>query len=590
MMHKVTFSILLYSRFKMFILFVGIIFLMHSCENKTTKKLIKKSHSSEIEKLVVKADTLYDNNKLDSSLLYYNKALALCNPDVEYVNYVYVLSSIAEIINLDSDYATSEELLTRTLPYLNRIKEPIYARNVYSYFAYNYYNTYDFENALFYHRKALKLPATSFKKAVILNDIAVIYIAQKKYKAAIEILQPLTSKKIVFKKWPQYGNQFHANVLTNLGLCYSHLNKPIALKYYKESLKLNLKISLKINNEFALDYVYRALSEFYQNSNPKLALFYAKKSYEQVCLVKSARNKANALAQLIRTSEGNDLKKYSHNYIEIIDSITEGRRRAKNQFSNIKYLSKKDKDENLQLKTDKIENELQLEREKNRNYILYTIVTFTLATLFFLFFYLISKGRKEKVDAVYNSEARIARKLNFELSHDIYATLSFAKKNELEKEENKEKFLSYLNNIYSKTRNISRENSEIFTDENFETVLKEMISGHSGSKLNIIINGLNTISWSKIARVKKITIFRIVQEILNQSKMYNNSSLASITFNKNEKNIIITYADNGTEIKNNTVINKRFTNIENRLKPVKGFFEFSLNSNGGSKVFIKLPI
>ncbi|MDQ6531860.1 ATP-binding protein [Flavobacterium sp. LHD-85] len=582
---QTTFPFILFYKLKMFLLFFGIIFLMHACETKTTQKIRQKKYSAEIEKFVAKADTFYDHNKIDSSLLYYNKALALSNPDVDHVQYVYILSSIADILTIDSDYATSEELLTRTLPYLSKIKEPIYARNVYSYMAYNYYNTYDFENALLYHKKALKQPATSYKKAVILNDIATVFIAQKKYKTAVEILKPLTSEKIIFKKWPRYSNQFHADVLLNLGYCYFKLKQPNAIKYYEESLK----IGIKVNNEYSLDYTYRLLSEFHQESNPKLALIYAKKSYEQAFLVKSARNRANSLAQLIRTSEGNELKKYSHDYIKIIDSITEGRRRAKNQFSNMKYLSKKDKDENLQLKTDKIENELQLERERNRNFILYVIIAFSLTTLLFLFYYLISKGRREKIDAVYTSEAQIARKLHTELSYDIYETLSFAKENNLGYD-NKEKFLSHLNNIYSKTRNLSRENSEILTDENFEKVLKEMISGYSSSKLNIITNGLSTFSWSKIDRAKKITVFRVIQEIFNQVKTRNNFSLASITFKMDEEEIIITYADNSSEIHDQNNLNERFANIENRLKLIKGTFNVSLNQSQGFKVLIKFPL
>jgi len=577
-----------FSKLKIFILFFGIIFLMCSCENKKNKITKKKNNSNEIKKYIAKADYFYDNNKHDSSLIYYNKAaLALSNPHEDYVNYVYVLSSMAELLSIDSDYASSEELLTRTLPYLSKIKKPTYARNVYSYIAYNYYNTYDYENSLIYHKKALRLPGSPYKKALILNDIAIVYIAQEKYTAAIEILQLLTSEKIIYKKKPLYSDQFHANVLVNLGYCYLCQKQPIAIKYLNEGLKKNKKI----NNEFSLDYNYKLLSQFYQNSNSKLALIYAKKSYEQASLVKSARNKANSLAQLVRTSDGNDLKKYSQAYIKIIDSITEGRRRAKNQFANIKYISQKDKKENLLLKTDKIENELELQRENNRNNILYLIITLSLTTLLFLFYYLISKGRKEKIDAVYKSEARISNKLRTELSYDIYKTLSFAKRKDIEEKDNKEKLLSLLNNIYLKTRNISKENSEILTNENYEIGLKEMIASYANSHLNIIINGLNTLSWSKIDRVKKITAFRVIQEIFEQMKTLNNASLASITFKKFQKKIIITYTDNGTKFNGEqSILQKRLQNVENRIETIKGTINFDANSESGFKISIKFPI
>jgi len=118
-----------------------------------------------------------------------------------------------------------------------------------------------------------------------------------------------------------------------------------------------------------------------------------------------------------------------------------------------------------------------------------------------------------------------------------------------------------------------------------------MISGYTSSKLNIIINGLDTFSWFKIDRVKKITVFRVLQEIFDQNKITNNASLASITFKKEEKNILIIYTNNGTEFQDRSVnLNKIFANIENRLKSVKGFLEISSNQNERFKIFIKLPL
>ena len=87
-----------------------------------------------------------------------------------------------------------------------------------------------------------------------------------------------------------------------------------------------------------------------------LAKEFAKKSYEEAIKTKSVSELTDALSLAIKTSEGNQLKKYSLTYIKITDSITAARQKAKNQFSNIKYTSQKDKTENLQLKKQKIEN------------------------------------------------------------------------------------------------------------------------------------------------------------------------------------------------------------------------------------------
>ena len=57
--------------------------------------------------------------------------------------------------------------------------------------------------------------------------------------------------------------------------------------------------------------------------------------------------------------------------------MTKYKKKAKNQFARIKYYSKQDKDENLQLKAEKVKNELHLERQKKRNIISYIIIFFT---------------------------------------------------------------------------------------------------------------------------------------------------------------------------------------------------------------------
>ncbi|MFZ0597554.1 MAG: hypothetical protein WAM46_11275, partial [Flavobacterium sp.] len=157
---------------------------------------------------------------MDSSYLYYNKAQLICNPQVNIDEYVYSLSSMAEIQSIFSNYVASEALLTKTLPYLKKTSKPIYARNVYSFIGYNYYNMYDYQNAIVYHRKAFHLPGSSFKKTLILTDIILVYLAQKRYQEAAEILEILASKKITFEKDPQSSERLYFEILNNLGFCY----------------------------------------------------------------------------------------------------------------------------------------------------------------------------------------------------------------------------------------------------------------------------------------------------------------------------------------------------------------------------------
>jgi hypothetical protein len=90
-----------------------------------------------------------------------------------------------------------------------------------------------------------------------------------------------------------------------------------------------------------------------------------------------------------RNSTRNEAKEYSQ-YLHINDSIKKVRQQAKNQFAKIKYDFKKEKDENIELKAQKL---IQHQEQKKK-----------LTTLFyndncfgfgFIYYYLVQKKRKK---------------------------------------------------------------------------------------------------------------------------------------------------------------------------------------------------
>jgi len=561
--------------------------ILNSYKNQTPLKIKRKDKTSEIKKLIQKADFLFDN-KPDSSYFYYNKAIQLCDPKLDYLeDYIYSLISIAEIQQNASNYNASEETLTKTLPYLKKLKNPKFTYNVYTITAYNYYNKYDNTSAINYHIKALKLAKKPFKKAEILNDIANIYIGEEKYKKAVQILEPINTLEIKHDTDSLRTINHYAMLLDNLGFCYYKLGNPKALKYLTESLK----IKLKYKRDFELMTTYRYLAIFYEKSNLKLSKIYAQKSYINACAVNNATFKANGLALLIQKTEGNELKKYSLAYIKIIDSLITNRSKAQNQFAYIKYDSKKDRKENLQLKSQKAENELQIEKQKSRNLISSVIIIFALGIIIFLYYYLTSKSKKDKNEAIYKSEMQISRKLHDELANDVYQTLTFAQNRDIELIEHKDQLLNNLQVIYSRARNISKENSTIITDENYSMALKEMISEFNDPNINFILNGLETISWNEIEKNKKITVYRVLQELLVNTKKHSDASLIGITFKKTDQSVTVSYTENGKGCDlNNVTFRNGLQNIENRILAIKGKINIDSTPSKGFKVFFKFPL
>lgn len=562
-----------------------------SCQKEKVAIAKKNDYTTEIKRLTIIGDNYLSNSDYKNAYITYNKILSICDPVKNRVDYVETLISLGFVHLNQGDPIQIEATATKILPHLKYLKKTRFAYNTYNLLGMSYLGTKDYDAAILYFKKAYNLDVKEWRKLSALCNIALVHMQQKDYGKAIKIYEKLTTEGhyVENQKTNTLENfelKDFAIMLDNLGICYFQTKNSKSIKYFNEALKLRIKT----NDLDNLTLSYSNLSDYYLKTNLSMAKKYAEKGYKIACSINNFQGKKYTLYSLIQSSQGNDLKKYSNLYVQFYDSIAKIRLKEKNLFSNIKYNFIKDKKENLELTAEKVEHEVEMQRQKNRSYISYVIIFISILSLIFITFYTTKKGKRDKANEVFRNEKRISEKLQFELEKDIDKILLFTENSNLEKEENKEQFLSHLSNIYSKTRNISRENSEIFTDENFERALKEMISVYATPNLNILINGLNAFSWSKIDRIKKITAFRVIQEIFDQTKIMSNLSLASITFKKEEKNILIMYADNRTGIRDAFKLNKRFINSENRLKSIKGSLNISLNPNQGFKVFIKIPI
>jgi hypothetical protein len=101
---------------------------------------------------------------------------------------------------------------------------------------------------------------------------------------------------------------------------------------------------------------------------------------------------------------------------------------------------------------------IQHQEQKNKTYYSIYITTIAFGCLIHLLF---SFGQnKEKIKTSYDTEVRIAKNFD-ELANDVYQTMAFVEMQDLSYSYNKETLLDNLDTIYSRTRNISKENSTI---------------------------------------------------------------------------------------------------------------------------------
>lgn len=567
--------------FPIYILIVVLFFMLQSCEKKSLKIPEKKRNLKEIDSLIDLGDNYLEKIKYDSAFYFHNKAKSLCNPATDNTRIIYSLTRMSGIQYDNGDYSGSEATAVEAIPFLNKTMDPCYECSIYNLLGAVYEKQNDYNNELYYYNKGYNLKIDSIRKLMTKQNIAVAYMSKRDYNRAIQILLPLTLKKEVINIPILFSK-----VINNLGYSYFKVGNPIGIDYLNEALK----IKKGIKGDCGIASSYLNLSNYYKESNSKLSNEYAQLAYEKGTKANNIDDRLDALALLIKTSTGNQPKLYSEKYILLNDSINKVRQTAQNQFAKIKYDSKKEKEENLLLKNQKAENLLEIEIQKNHNLFLYFIILVSILSTTFLYYFLKTLSKKEKIQTSYDTETRIAKKLHDELANDVYRTMAFAETQDLSSLPNKEILLNSLDTIYSRTRNISKENSNIATGTEFVVGLKEMISGFNTAAVTILVNGLDTLNWNDLEPHKKIIIYRVIQELLVNMKKHSQCSLVVITFKIIENKLQIDYSDNGLGAALDKINSRNgLQNVENRILAIKGTITFDIKPDKGFKTSFTIP-
>lgn len=567
--------------FPIIILLLAMFFALSSCKKEQPNNSKPKANTNYSAYFTL-AEKHLVNQENDSAFYYYNKSKLACNLTTDSEKIIYSLLKMSIIQQNEGDYSSSETTATEAISFFQKTTNPYYKCAVYNILGINYENLLDFDNAITNYNLAYQQATDELQKAILQNNVAVVYMDKHDYQRAIKTLMPLTLKKEVLNNSENY-----ARVLDNLGYSYYKTGNSKSLDHLNQSLK----IRKQIKDDFGMIASYMHLSEFHKKNKPKLFNDYAHLAYKKATKINSVDGRLQSLALLIENGTGNESKKFSMLHLRINDSINKVRQKAKNQFAKIKYDSKKEREENLNLKTQKAENALLLERQKNRNLLLYLVIGIIIMISVSIYNYLVAKNKREKIKTSYNTETRIAKKLHDELANDVYHTMAFAETQDLSTSQNKEILLTNLDTIYSRTRNISRENSTVETGTLFVSHLKEMMSGFNTDNVNVLTNGIDLVDWLAIESNKKIIVYRILQELLVNMKKHSQCSLVVLTFKQNEKKLQIDYTDNGVGATIEQLNSKNgLQNIENRIRTIKGILTFDTKSDKGFKVHFTLPI
>lgn len=556
--------------------FCLIIFLFFfSCKEKTTVIINKDDLQKESVTFREKGMSDFSKKKFNSAFYNFNKSKIAYESLTDTANVVYVLIQMANIQQINGDYYGSKETLTEALPYITK-------RDVYSAAINNLFGIADkelaiYDDAIYYYKEAIKDCTDSISKQSPLNNIAAVYTHQKKYDAAIAILESIQNKNILIDL------QSKSRVIDNLGFAF--FKKGI----YEKGLQLMTEsLNLRIQNDDPYGSIesYLHLAEFYSKTDIKKSSQHAQKAYEIATKFNSIDERLKALSFLISNDAG---IQYGQKYVTLNDSIIKIRNNFKNKFAKIKYDSKKEKDENQKLRLEKAENELELQKAA------YQRIFFIIGFLaFFLFLIYLKKryenrNRIEKIKTAYDTETRIAKDIHDGLANDVFHTITYAQTQPLTNQNSKDTLLQNLNDIYNRVRGISRENNDIDTGPNYPNNLKEMLSTYNSDKTNVIINGTEKIGWDSVEDLKKIAIQRVLHELMVNMKKHSEASIVVLKFDLNQNLLLIDYTDNGKGCEKSEIIKNGLQNMEIRIQAIKGSITFDTEPNKGFKAKISMP-
>ncbi|GEC78147.1 tetratricopeptide repeat-containing sensor histidine kinase [Flavobacterium aquatile] len=537
-----------------------IISIFSSC--KKNNKEIKKSSSSEFTLYYNLAEELFEAEKYDSAYLYYNKAKSI-NDNLTNEQTIFCLFRMATIEQAKCDFSGSEATVIEAFKVST---STVYNPNLYNMLGIAYEEQANFTDALKNYQMAYTATSDNQYKSIIKNNIGVVFIENKEFKKAIIKLSEVLQEKFVLKDKPTY-----AKVLDNLGYAYFKLNNPKAINHLTESLQI--RDSIKDNYELIASYMH--LSEYYLNSNPTLAQDFAQKAYNSATAINTPDDRIEAIKFQIASGNSNDVKKLALKQMGISDSINKVRQASKTQFAKIKY------DFSIAQK--------ESEKQKTQKQ-LYIILFFFASTIFLLIFFTIRSRNRRKLKTIsYETETRISKRLHDELANDVFNALTYAETQDLQDSAKKEQLLENLDAIYTRTRNIAKENSDIDTGSNFQDNLQSMIASYISNDVNVLIQNQNTINWLSVKKEVKIAVYRTLQELLVNMKKHSQCSVVVIRFENTKKEIIINYSDNGIGTSEMLKFKNGLQNAENRILAIKGTLTFETESGKGFKAQIIVP-
>lgn len=551
--------------------FLIILFLLVSCK----KEIIEPAKSE--NKYYDKAYDFLSTSEKDSAFIYFNLAKNTFSQKNDSARIGNSMVNMAIIQAEKGDYYGSQETSLAAIKFLNKKEDILYPVQ------YSNYNNLgivtknlgDYNKAISFFDQAIAFATSQSEINTCLNNKANSFKFLKNYDASIKIFED------VFKNIdPVKDQKGFARVVDNLAYI-KFLQNPA----YKAEMKMYGALKIRENEKdlWGQNASQSHLSDYFAEKDVSKSLFHAHQMYEISKKIESPDDQLEALQKLVDLENPVNSNKYYKIYVNLEDSLTNIRNKAKNQFALIRYESEKNRVDYLKAQAQNIENRFEI---LQRNIALGASF---LALIFAIFWTQKRKKRlkQEKDFEVKSTALKYSKKVHDVVSNGIYQVMS-----EIENsaEIDKNRLLDKLEIVYEKSRDISYENLTGNADADFKLQVATLMKSFSSDILQTIIIGNDEVLWSKIQPTLKTEIALILQELLINTKKHSQANKIILKFEIVRNSLKMAYSDDGIGFCKKMTKKNGLQNVETRIFSQKGNLTFDDTTGKGAHILISFPL
>ncbi len=515
-----------------------------------------------------KAESFFNVNN-DSAFYYFNLIATNSTDSLETAT---ALTYMGIIQTYQGDYFGGQESYLRSLTYLNERKEThrYCLQSNYNELGNNSLSLKNYDAAIGYFDKTLQFATSNDYQTIALNGKALAYQKKGAYKQADSLYNTIIG---FIKNNPKE----YARILSNQAKT-RWLQDP----GYPAAPELIQALSIResIKDIRGLNASYAHLSDYYANSQPDSALYYAKKMYATGRQIDSPDDELEALTKLLNLSPAKELKQYISRYEYLNDSLQTARNAAKNQFALIRYEAEKNKADNLQLQKDNAQKKVQLLRQQ---------VAFVFITIFIVSAGIVIRMWYRKRKQQMESEKRAHQLQTSQKVHDVVANGLYRIMTEIEHKDTieKEPLLDKIEELYERSRDISYEPPKK-THNDYSGTISELLKAFGSSTTSVYVTGNNKSLWDHITTQAQIETEQVLQELMINMKKHSAAQNVVWKFESHQGMIQINYLDDGVGLPSSFQYGNGLKNTENRIKRIGGNFTFE-ETTKGVKINISIP-